>query len=228
MDEFIYEDSIITGFQLATNQGPLTAEPIEGIAVVIETANVQEEEKGDNESKEDDQIKTRNNSKLNISGRLISSTKEKIHLGFLEWSPRLLLAMYHCEIQATTEVLGKVYGVITRRRGKILNEEMREGTPFFLIHASLPVVESFGFSEEIRKRTSGAANPQLVFSGFEMLIDEDPFWVPTTEEELEELGEVADRENIAKMYMDNVRRRKGLSINEKVVHNAEKQRTLKK
>lgn len=63
------------------------------------------------------------------------------------------------------------------------------------------------FFLEIRKRTSGAASPQLVFSGFEML-DEDPFWVPTTEEELEDLGEKADKENLAKKYMDTVRKRK--------------------
>jgi hypothetical protein len=50
---------------------------------------------------------------------------------------------------------------------------------------------------EIRTRTSGAASPQLVFHGFEML-DQDPFWVPTTEEELEDLGDTADRENVAK------------------------------
>ena len=40
------------------------------------------------------------------------------------------------------------------------------------------------------------------------LLDQDPFWVPTTEEELEDLGEKADRENVAKRYMDTVRRRK--------------------
>lgn len=65
----------------------------------------------------------------------------------------------------------------------------------------------YDFLVEIRKRTSGVASPQLVFSGFEML-DEDPFWVPTTEEELEDLGEKADKENLAKKYMDTVRKRK--------------------
>ncbi len=60
---------------------------------------------------------------------------------------------------------------------------------------------------EIRKKTSGAAQPQLIFSGWEAL-DEDPFWVPATAEELEDLGEKADRENIAKRYMDAVRKRK--------------------
>ena len=126
------------------------------------------------------------------------------------------------------DVLGKVSSVITRRRGRILSDTMREGTPFYTIVALLPVADSFGFSEEIRKRTSGAAFPQLVFHGFEML-DEDPFWTPFTEDEIEDLGELADRENVAKNYMDRVRRRKGLHIaGKKLVESAEKQRTLKK
>jgi ribosome assembly protein 1 len=93
--------------------------------------------------------------------------------------------------------------------------------------ALLPVAESFGFSDEIRKRTSGAAAPQLVFEGFEML-DEDPYWVPFTEEELEDLGEKADKENVAKRYVDKVRERKGLLVKRKVVESAEKQKTLKR
>ena len=60
------------------------------------------------------------------------------------------------------------------------------------------------------------------------MLDIDPFWVPHTEEELEELGEFAERENVARRYMNNIRRRKGLFVDEKVVKNAEKQRTLKR
>lgn len=128
----------------------------------------------------------------------------------------------------TAEVLGKVYGVITRRRGRIISESLNEGTPFFTILSVLPVAESFGFSDEILKRTSGAASPQLVFQGFEML-DEDPFWVPFTEDQLEDLGELADKENVAKRYMDMVRARKGLEVKgRKLVKDAEKQKTLKR
>lgn len=75
----------------------------------------------------------------------------------------------------------------------------------------LPVHNSFGFSDEIRKRTSGLAAPQLKFEGFEIL-DEDPFWVPRTEEEMEDLGEWADKENVAKALVDGVRARKGLLV----------------
>lgn len=124
-------------------------------------------------------------------------------------------------------MLGKVYAVITRRRGRIIAEEMKEGTPFFTIKALLPVAESFGFGDDIRKKTSGAASPQLIFSGYEML-DEDPFWVPFTEDELEDLGELADRDNVAKKYMDSIRTRKGLFVQKKLVANAEKQKTLKR
>jgi ribosome assembly protein 1 len=55
----------------------------------------------------------------------------------------------------------------------------------------------------------------------------DPFWVPTTEEELEDFGEKADRENIAKKYMEQVRERKGLRVDKKIIEHAEKQKTLK-
>lgn len=125
-------------------------------------------------------------------------------------------------------MLGRVYDVLTRRRGRILSESLKEGTPFFTIQSRLPVAESFGFSDEIRKRTSGAASPQLIFQGFEIL-EEDPFWVPFTEDDLEDLGELADRENVAKRYMDRVRERKGLVVSgRKLVKDAEKQKTLKR
>lgn len=50
------------------------------------------------------------------------------------------------------------------------------------------MTDSFGFAEELRRRTSGLAVPQLLFSHWEV-IQEDPFWVPTTEEEILHYGE---------------------------------------
>lgn len=104
---------------------------------------------------------------------------------------------------------------------------MKEGTDMFIIKAVLPVAESFGFADEIRKRTSGLASPQLVFSHWEV-IGSDPFWVPTTEEEYLHFGEKADSANQALKYRNAVRRRKGLYVEEKIVEHAEKQRTLGK
>lgn len=65
---------------------------------------------------------------------------------------------------------GRVYGVLGKREGRVLQEEMKEGTDMFIIKAVLPVAESFGFADEIRKRTSGLASPQLVFSHWEVII----------------------------------------------------------
>lgn len=190
-------------------------EPTQGVAVFLENIHTElsEEEIGSNAGR--------------LTGEIIRTVRESVRDGFLDWSPRILLAMYSCEIQASADVLGRVYSVITRRRGHIVSESLQEPSTNFTILAVLPVAESFGFSDEIRQRTSGFAAPQLVFKGFEML-DEDPFWVPFTEEELEDLGEKADKENVARRYVDAVRGRKGLAVKKKVVESAEKQKTLKK
>ena len=60
------------------------------------------------------------------------------------------------------------------------------------------------------------------------MIDVDPFWIPTTEEEYLLYGEKADSDNQSLKYVLSVRRRKGLYVEEKTVEFAEKQRTLKK
>ncbi|EME47847.1 hypothetical protein DOTSEDRAFT_51149 [Dothistroma septosporum NZE10] len=208
-------DKIAYGFQLATNQGPLCHEPMQGVAVFLEDVQTELDE---------------NEISANIgrlTGEIIRTVRESVRQGFLDWSPRILLAMYSCEIQASAEVLGRVYSVITRRRGRIVSESLLEPSTNFTIQCLLPVAESFGFSDEIRQRTSGFAQPQLVFEGYEA-VDQDPYWVPRTEEELEDLGELADKENVALRYVDAVRGRKGLAVKKKVVESAEKQKTLKR
>lgn len=103
-----------------------------------------------------------------FSGQLMSAVKEGCRRAFLLQPVRLMAAMYTCEIQATAEVLGRMYAVVSKREGRVLREEMKEGSDVFDVTAVLPVAESFGFSEEIRKRTSGLANPQLVFNHWEV------------------------------------------------------------
>uniref|UniRef100_A0A8C5P1W0 Elongation factor-like GTPase 1 n=1 Tax=Jaculus jaculus TaxID=51337 RepID=A0A8C5P1W0_JACJA len=162
-----------------------------------------------------------------LSGQLIATMKEACRYALQVKPQRLVAAMYTCDIMATSDVLGRVYAVLSKREGRVLQEEMKEGTDMFIIKAVVPVAESFGFADEIRKRTSGLASPQLVFSHWEV-IPSDPFWVPTTEEEYLHFGEKADSENQARKYMNAVRKRKGLYVEEKIVEHAEKQRTLSK
>lgn len=208
-------DCLDAGFQMAVLQGPMCGEPVRGLAYFLSDVEV-----------DWDLVASQKLRLTQVTGPLIASLREACRSALLDWSPRLMLAMYECDVQASPEVLGKVHAVLSRRRGKVVGEEMRDGTSYFTVTAWLPVVESFGFADEVRKRTSGAASPQLVFRGFETF-DLDPFWVPRTEEELEDLGEKGERENVAKKYMDAVRKRKGMKTDERIVEAAEKQRNLK-
>nr|XP_060611193.1 elongation factor-like GTPase 1 [Anolis sagrei ordinatus] len=263
-----FDNSIVSGFQLATLSGPMCEEPLMGVCFSVEkwdlsrfeeqvTMSRQDSEEGkaaeqpltegaprakdlESGSESDFQdskqhcLSSSNKRKEDaavadcygpLSGQLIATMKEACRYSMQAKPQRLVAAMYTCEIMATAEVLGRVYAVLSKREGRVLQEEMKEGTDVFIIKAVLPVAESFGFADEIRKRTSGLASPQLVFSHWEVISD-DPFWVPTTEEEYLHFGEKADSENQARKYMNAVRKRKGLYVEEKIVEHAEKQRTL--
>ncbi|EEY59512.1 uncharacterized protein PITG_21051 [Phytophthora infestans T30-4] len=94
--------------------------------------------------------------------------------------------------------------------------------------AHLPVVESFGLATALLIQTSGAAsNPQLIFSHWS-IIDMDPVFNPQTELEREDFGERVHEHNYVRRYIEAVRKRKGLSRDEKIVVHPEKTRTLKR
>lgn len=74
---------------------------------------------------------------------------------------------------------------------------------------------------------SGAASASLMLSHWERL-QIDPFFMPVTEEEREEFGEEGQgvgTANLARTMIDEVRRRKGLPTDKKVVEVSTKQRT---
>lgn len=86
-------DKITYGFQLATAQGPLCREPVQGIAVFIEDVAI---------TTPDDGTSGRENLGR-LTGEVIKTIQQSIHKGFLDWSPRLMLAIYSCEIQASSK-----------------------------------------------------------------------------------------------------------------------------
>ncbi|KAG8516396.1 Elongation factor-like GTPase 1 [Galemys pyrenaicus] len=259
-------NSLVSGFQLATLSGPLCEEPLMGVCFVLEQCDLgplaepAAGEERDPGPCEQEAGTPRGEPPLSdcygpLSGQLIATMKDACRCALQAKPQRLMAAMYTCDIVATSDVLGRVYAVLAKREGRVLHEEMKEGTDMFIIKATLPVAESFGFADEIRKKTSGLASPQLVFSHWEVagrcacpaspasapweglvgrelrvrgaqVIPSDPFWVPTTAEEYLHFGEKADSESQARKYVDAVRRRKGLPVREKLVEHAEKQRTL--
>ena len=88
-----FADKISYAFQIATAQGPLCNEPVQGIAVFLEDVSV--DLAADDESSSRDRLGR-------LTGEVIRSVQNGIKEGFLDWSPRLLLAMYSCEVQSSS------------------------------------------------------------------------------------------------------------------------------
>lgn len=164
-----------------------------------------------------------------LSGQIISTMRRACRESFKLSNQRLVEAVFECNMQCTMDQLGKLYSVLGQRRCEILQEDMMEGTSIFTVKGRIPVAETVGMADHMRKETSGGVSaPQLHFDRWQRL-DIDPYFQPKTEEEREEFGEVQfdnQRRNRAKEYIDQTRERKGLSSNKKIVVDAEKQRTI--
>ena len=239
------QSSVTAGFQTVTDSGPLMQEPLHGVGYTIEKIEINksilnslltiEEIKSFTDVLTNGMVEllydnSNNNNNLLMTGRLISDATEAFRIAMMSCSVRVVEPIYACELQCDTSQLGNLYAVLTKRRGHVHKEDIIEGTSLFLMSAMLPVAESFGFAQELLKRTSGNGTaPQLSFSHYQ-IIDIDPFWKPTTSEELEDHGDMNNSKemNLARLYIDNVRKRKGLMVEEKIVVSAEKQRTLNK
>lgn len=87
-------NKIIYAFQLASAHGPLCSEPLEGVAVFLEEFSLPASKEGEETAIE---------LSGQITGEIIRMVRDFIRQGFLDWSPRMLLAMYKCEIQASSK-----------------------------------------------------------------------------------------------------------------------------
>ena len=151
--QYLHEikDSVASGFQWATREGPLADEPMRGIRfnIMDVTLHADAIHRG--------------------GGQIIPTTRRVLYASALLADPNLLEPVFLVEIQVPETAMGGVYGVLTRRRGHVFNEEQRPGTPLFTIKAYLPVMESFGFNADLRQATSGQAFPQSVFDHWQPL-----------------------------------------------------------
>jgi len=126
-------------------------------------------------------------------GQIIPTCRRVIYASQLTAIPGLLEPVYLVEIQCPEQAIGGIYGVLNRRRGHVISEDQRPGTPLYNVKAYLPVNESFGFTADLRSHTGGQAFPQCVFDHWQ-LMNGNPL----------EPGKVAD-------IVKNIRKRKGLT-----------------
>jgi ribosome assembly protein 1 len=96
-----YDKGIIAGFNFATASGPLCAEPMMGLCFVIEDFQLQSTTADVNSFSITESDDRPNISEAARMGQVITAMKEACRQAFMKWSPRLMLAIYSCEIYAS-------------------------------------------------------------------------------------------------------------------------------
>lgn len=133
--------SILPAFELACSRGPLCGEPVSGVLFTLHKFEVKPST-FDVQSNGEASVEL-----AKLSGRLIAVLRETLHASLITWSMRLGLAMYRVKTRASGDVLGKIYAVLSKRKGRVVSEEMKEGTYLFDVVADIPIIESFGLAE---------------------------------------------------------------------------------
>lgn len=208
--------SALAGFQLAMRAGPLCEEPVQGVAVVLESVEI---------AMKEDKCKP---AKDLSGGMVVAALRSGIRCALLSRPARIVEGHLKLTLHSSLAGLGPLHAVLSKRRGRVITDAMVDGTDLIQVTATIPQAESFGLAPELLKKSSGEVTaPQLVFSHWEVL-EEDPFWVPTTEDEREDHGDLTTAsDSDALKYIRIVRGRKGLLVDSsKIVVAAEKQRTL--
>lgn len=198
-----WREPVMAAFQAAAESGPMAMEPMFGMALVITDMYVDPD--------------------AGLSGGMVLPFVRDACRAAMELHPRRLVEpVYECTVYSSGPTQGKIYASLSRRRSEIIEEVPNEGSDLFYIRCWLPAVEAFGLQDELRVQTAGASTASLRMSHWEY-IEADPYFVPTTKEEIEEHGAEMATKNIAEQLLEKVKRRKGL-FRERVVESAEKQK----
>jgi elongation factor 2 len=171
------QDSVVAAFQWASKEGVVAEENMRGCRFEIEDVTLHADaiHRG--------------------GGQIIPTARRVFYACQMTADTRFMEPIFLVDIQAPENALGGIYSVLNQRRGQVISEEQRPGTPLYKVEAYLPVEQSFGFTEKLRAETGGQAFPQCVFDHWEVM-PIDP---------LEEGSKTWD-------IMMEIRKRKGLKI----------------
>lgn len=136
------KDSVVAAFQWATKEGPIFGEQLRSVRVNILDVTLHPDaiHRG--------------------GGQLIPTMRRVTYASLLLADPGIQEPVFLVEIQCPENAVSGVYSLISTKRGQIIGEEQRPGTPLFTIKAYLPVNESFGFTTQLRQATGGQAFPR--------------------------------------------------------------------
>lgn len=148
------KDSVVAAFQWATKEGPIFGENMRSVRVNILDVTLHPDaiHRG--------------------GGQLIPTMRRVTYAAVLLAEPRIQEPVFLVEIQCPENAIGGIYSVLNTKRGQVISEEQRPGTPLFTVKAYLPVNESFGFTGKLREATGGQAFPQMVFDHWDVMLDD--------------------------------------------------------
>jgi elongation factor 2 len=137
--QFLQEslDSIRAGFTDIMTNGPLAYEYCRGVKVVLHHFVPHE----------DPAHRT--------YAQLMPASRRAILGAMLSANPTLLEPVLGIEVKAPAELIGAITGVITSKRGKLVNIEQKEVVT--VIEGEIPAAETFDLSEVMRGATAGKA-----------------------------------------------------------------------
>jgi U5 small nuclear ribonucleoprotein component len=181
-------ESVVQGFQWGCREGPLCDEPVRNTKFKILDASIALEpiHRG--------------------GGQIIPTARRVAYSSFLMASPRLMEPIFELQIQAPADVVSTIFPVLARRRGHVVQDAPKPGSPFYVVKAFLPAIDSFGFETDLRAFTQGQA---MVFQTFDHwnIVPGDPL---DRSFDLHPL-ESSPPPHLARDFMVKTRRRKGLS-----------------
>jgi U5 small nuclear ribonucleoprotein component len=181
-------DYIVRGFHWAAREGPLCEEPMRSVKFKILDASIASEPS-------------------QRTGTYIIPTARRVtQAAFLSATPRLMEPILAVEILTPPKVIPTIDTVLTRRRGHIVSDKELAGTPFHIMKAYIPCMDSFGFETDLRSATQGQA---MCLSSFD-------HWAVVPGNPLDSSIQLRPLEpsppsQLARDYMIKTRRRKGLS-----------------
>jgi elongation factor 2 len=150
------KDSVVAGWQWVTKEGPLCDEVCRDVKIEIHDVVLHADA-------------------IHRGGGQVIPTSRRVFLAaMMTAEPRLMEPVFMVEIQCPESAMGGVYSSINRKRGTVVEEQNRPGTPMYAVKAYLPVAESFGFNAFLRQETSGQAFPQMFFHHWDVM-NGDPF-----------------------------------------------------
>jgi len=182
------KESLVQGFQWATKEGPLADERIRSCKFKILNAQLAQD------------------TVMRGGGQLIPTARRVAYSAFLLATPRLMEPVQFSEIECPADCVAAIYNVLSRRRGHVVRDLPKPGSPMYVVHAYIPAMESFGFETDLRTHTSGQAMCQTMFDHWQ-LVPGDPLDRSILLRPLEP----APAPHLAREFMLKMRRRKGLS-----------------